>query len=111
MRSSAFAGRSDTVKLLLDRGADLGRLNHDGKTAVHRALDEGHYDVITTMISAGAKFPSSLANMMLNGNPSQISSTFYFLSKKLDKFVEKYNEVCSMLCRVISLIFDHQRRS
>ena len=51
---AAANGRADTVKLLLDAGADIDRPNKYGWTALMQAAMWGHTGVMELLIQAGA---------------------------------------------------------
>ena len=45
-----FAGHSEIVSLLCCAGAELELLDCDGKSALHVACEENHYDVIVQLL-------------------------------------------------------------
>ena len=47
-------GSIETVKLLLDAGADVDYQRHNGKTALHAAVEEGRKDCVVALLKAGA---------------------------------------------------------
>jgi ankyrin repeat protein len=51
---AAAAGQVDTVRLLIDNGADLNAKNDDGSTALMVAALKGHLEIVRTLLAAGA---------------------------------------------------------
>ena len=82
-------GKNKVVQSLIEAGADLNIQDNDGNTPLTIAARRGQYDVVTTFVDAGAEVPPCLANMMMNKDPSRISSLLDFLSKKLEKFQDR----------------------
>ena len=85
LQSAGFKRQNEVLKTLIEAGADLKIQHNDAENALEKAAKGGHYDVVTTLIEAGTE-TSCLANMMINKEPSRISSVLDFLSKKLEKF-------------------------
>ena len=44
----------EIVQALLGRGADVHKSNYDGDTALHKASEEGHIEVVRALLEAGA---------------------------------------------------------
>ena len=60
---AAARGHAGAVRLLLDARASVdARANTCGRSALHRAAEEGHLDVITALIERGADVLSSQLN-------------------------------------------------
>jgi ankyrin repeat protein len=53
-------GNQSAVTLLLDAGADIDAINEEGNTALHHALQMGHFDVARLLI--GRRADQSLRN-------------------------------------------------
>lgn len=53
--AAANDGYSDTVQVLLSRGADLNAKAKDGATAITIATSMNHPDIVKLLKSAGAK--------------------------------------------------------
>ena len=51
---AAFEGHSIIVRLVGGAGAELDMLDCDGKSALHLACSEAHYDVVVQLLRAGA---------------------------------------------------------
>ena len=51
---ASFEGHSIIVKLLGNAGAELDMLDCDGKTGLHLACSEAHYDVVVQLLRSGA---------------------------------------------------------
>ena len=51
---AAFEGHSVIVRLVGGAGAELDMLDCDGKSALHLACSEAHYDVVVQLLRAGA---------------------------------------------------------
>ena len=51
---AAFGGHTDTVKLLLDVGADKEVKDKNGETPLHCAAWKGHTDIVKLLLDAGA---------------------------------------------------------
>ena len=51
---AASRGYTETVRLLLEGGADMNLLAADGQTALMRAADNGHFDVVKVLVDNGA---------------------------------------------------------
>ena len=54
LHSASYVGRTETVKLLIDAGADLNAVDNNGKTALHHASSKGNTDIVRLLIAAGA---------------------------------------------------------
>ncbi len=50
---TAVEGRDDLIKVLLDAGADVNRLEYDGKTALHFAAIRGHASTARLLAKGG----------------------------------------------------------
>jgi ankyrin repeat protein len=48
-------GRESVVRLLLDRGADVGERDGEGKTALLLAGQQGHEDVVQLLVEAARR--------------------------------------------------------
>lgn len=46
----AYMGDVDSVKMLLDEGLPVDSPDYDGRTAMHLAASEGHYNVIKFLL-------------------------------------------------------------
>ena len=51
---AAYHGHAATVRLLVDRGADVDRLNHRGQAPLAGALFKGEDEVVRVLLDAGA---------------------------------------------------------
>ncbi|CAD6342447.1 unnamed protein product [Miscanthus lutarioriparius] len=51
---AAFKGRADTVRDLIDRGADIDAADAEGYTALHCAAEAGRADVVDLLLKNGA---------------------------------------------------------
>ena len=54
IHDAARNGHTDTVKLLLERGATKDVKTSYGKTPIHLAAENGHTDTVKLLLSAGA---------------------------------------------------------
>lgn len=54
LMGAASRGRTDLVKMLLDRGADVNMFTIDQDTALMWACQEGHIEVVKMLLDAGA---------------------------------------------------------
>lgn len=64
---AAANGRSDTVRLLLDRGADIHATGRGGD-ALFWAAEEGHADVVKLLIDRGSDIDSAIASLEMCAN-------------------------------------------
>uniref|UniRef100_A0A7S4EBH4 Uncharacterized protein n=1 Tax=Pelagomonas calceolata TaxID=35677 RepID=A0A7S4EBH4_9STRA len=55
LRVASMAGDTDTINLLLKRGAKVNRAARDGKTALHAACQNGQIDAVRLLLGKGAK--------------------------------------------------------
>jgi ankyrin repeat protein len=68
--TAAFFGDLETVKLLLDHGADLNILDDHGITAVQSAADGGHPQAVKLLLSKGGKITLAAAGCI--GDPAEV---------------------------------------
>jgi hypothetical protein len=70
---AAANGRSDTVRLLIDRGADIHATGRGGD-ALFWAAEEGHADVVKLLIDRGSDIDAAIASleMCVNGTGGTI---------------------------------------
>ncbi|KAF2135963.1 uncharacterized protein K452DRAFT_322730 [Aplosporella prunicola CBS 121167] len=54
LNSAANNGHLETVKLLLEKGADLSVSNNDGWTPLNSAADSGHLEIVKFLLEKGA---------------------------------------------------------
>lgn len=54
LNAAAIAGRTETVRMLLDQGASVDLRDQEQDTPLKNAAREGHLDVVTTLIESGA---------------------------------------------------------
>ena len=54
LRVAAHLGHKDVVQLLLDKGADPNKTDHDGWTPLHEAASSGHTNVFQLLLERGA---------------------------------------------------------
>ena len=54
LHSAAASGRSATIALLLDRGADVNARQEGGLTALHAAAHSGHVEMARILLGRGA---------------------------------------------------------
>ncbi len=59
-------GRTDTVKLLLDAGADVNLQDDDGSTALMCACEHGHVDIVRVMLANPDCDPAITDNVRTN---------------------------------------------
>ena len=64
---AAFEGHSIIVRLVGGAGAELDMLDCDGKSALHLACSEAHYDVVVQLLRAGASV--NLVNLQVLTSP------------------------------------------
>ncbi|XP_026232318.1 ankyrin repeat domain-containing protein 50 isoform X2 [Anabas testudineus] len=55
LRSAAWGGHNEAVRLLLDAGADVDGSDSDGRTALRAAAWGGHEEVVLTLLDYGAQ--------------------------------------------------------
>ncbi|KAG9271039.1 ankyrin repeat domain-containing protein 50-like [Astyanax mexicanus] len=55
LRSAAWGGHNEAVKMLLEAGADVDGCDPDGRTALRAAAWGGHEEVLMTLLDHGAK--------------------------------------------------------
>lgn len=55
LSQAAYDGRNDIVKLMLEAGADVNRVQIFGMTPLLNALSNGHVEVVQTLLKAGAR--------------------------------------------------------
>ena len=55
MMVAAWRGHTDTVKALLDAGANVNAQDGDGETALSLAMKEGHTETANALRNAGAR--------------------------------------------------------
>ena len=75
----AGAGRPIITKLLIKNGADLSTKDHEGKTALHRALETGRTQIADTLIESGAKLNPTEMLLTLVGAQINDRDTLRFL--------------------------------
>ena len=51
---AAQNGHCDTIKLLVEYGAEIDQGNHTGRTAIIQASQNGHFDVVSLLLEEGA---------------------------------------------------------
>lgn len=54
LHKASFKCYVDTVRVLLDAGADVNALDRNGRTPLHDALEFGNLEVIAALVEAGA---------------------------------------------------------
>lgn len=102
--------RGNSVKVLIECGADVNVKNFLGWTALHFAANRGGYDIYTRLVGAGA-------NVNAENNKNETALMIAYKRDKYDdktKFIEvnpklyeeKYNDLdimrkCDMLCKSV----------
>ena len=54
MHEAVTAGHYEAVQLLLEKGADINKVDNDGATPLISAAMSGHKDVVELLLAAGA---------------------------------------------------------
>uniref|UniRef100_A0A8C2FM32 Uncharacterized protein n=1 Tax=Cyprinus carpio TaxID=7962 RepID=A0A8C2FM32_CYPCA len=59
LRSAAWGGHKESVRLLLEAGADIDGCDSDGRTALRAAAWGGHEEILLTLLDHGAQVDRS----------------------------------------------------
>ena len=59
LHDAASEGRTNLVKVLLDRGASIDVKTHSGSTALHEAARSGHIEVVKVLLDRGASIDAA----------------------------------------------------
>jgi ankyrin repeat protein len=59
---AAYAGRSETLKLLLSHGADVEARTDDGRTTLHVAASRGHLKFLLELVDESAEVAARASN-------------------------------------------------
>ncbi|XP_041976225.1 ankyrin repeat domain-containing protein 39 [Aricia agestis] len=57
LHKAAAAGKTSTLKFLIENGANIGLQDDDGKTVLHKVVDNKHYDLIHILIDVSPNLP------------------------------------------------------
>lgn len=77
----ASHGRLDTVKLLIEAGADVNIQDEDGSTSLMCAAEHGHGDIVKYLLAQSDCDPNITDNVSLN------------ISKRIPKVIQTPNQI------------------
>ena len=100
LRGASENGDIESVKLLLDAGADINYHDEFGSSALGKSVMRGYYDVTLLLLENGADYTRPLAKGvdqplnivdLMRGDLTELNSTKYFYKKKVIDFLKKHN--------------------
>ncbi|KAE8679004.1 FH protein interacting protein FIP2-like [Hibiscus syriacus] len=72
---AARKGRTDAVKILIEKGIDIDSRDEDGYTALHCAVESGHAEVVELLVKKGADVESRTNKGV---KPLQIADSLHY---------------------------------
>jgi ankyrin repeat protein len=74
--NAAQDGKLEKVKKLVDGGADINEKSRYGHTALERAADNGHLEIVDYLLSKNAKDPQKAFQSALRNNYADVAKLF-----------------------------------